>query len=337
MKRVLVILLFPLIIFSQSFLFNWDGQEREYFLYIPESLQEDAPLVFVLHGYTDSGQGWVDIFQSFADDYGFVVCAPSGLVDNYGNTHWNANFSTSITTVDDLGFLSNLAVYLQGEFDLDPNKTFACGHSNGGFMSWSLACNASNIFKAVASVTGTMSSNDWDQCNPSFNVPVMQISGTYDDVIPMDGSLGSWGLGWGSTPDIYSVFDFWSNISGCTYNETTNWQFDNYYDYTLTSYYGNCFNNTLDSRLYVFNEMGHVWPSNTFDNNEYVPDLAAELIWNFFMQIVGQPIIGIEDPLSLNKHKIREIDVLGREVDNYTFFKIEIYSDGSVEKKCILK
>ena len=337
MRRLLVLFtLLPLLNFAQSF-FNWDGEQREYYLYVPEFLQEEAPLVFVLHGYTDSGQGWVEVFQNLADNYGFIICAPSGLVDNYGNSHWNANFSESITTVDDLGFLSNLAIYLQDAFNLDPNKTFACGHSNGGFMSWSLACNASNIFKAVASVTGTMSSNDWEQCDPAVAVPVMQISGTYDDVIPIDGSLGSWGLGWGSTPDIYSVFNFWSNMSGCIYSETTNWQFDNYYDYELISYYGDCFNNNSDSRLYIFNEMGHVWPSSTFDNNESVSDLAAELIWGFFMQIAAQPIINIENELNLNPAKLKEIDILGREVNINTVFKIEIDSDGAVRKRYLVK
>ena len=67
MKKTLIILmLLPLFNFSQSF-FDWDNQQREYFLYIPESLQANAPLVFVLHGYYDTGNGWVDKFQYFAD------------------------------------------------------------------------------------------------------------------------------------------------------------------------------------------------------------------------------------------------------------------------------
>ena len=336
MKKTLIILmLLPLFNFSQSF-FDWDNQQREYFLYIPESLQANAPLVFVLHGYYDTGNGWVDKFQYFADQYGFVVCAPTGLLDNNSNTHWNANFSTSITTVDDLGFLSNLAIYLQGEYDLHPNKTFSCGFSNGGFMSWSLACNAPGIFRAVASVAGSMSANDWQDCNPDVMVPVMQISGTNDDIIPIDGSTGGWPLG-GGTPDIYSIMNFWSNMSGCIGGETINWQFDNYYDYELTSYYGECFNNTLESRLYIFNEMGHVWPSNTFDNNESVPDLAAELIWSFFMQVAAQPIVGFEEDFSFTKYKLKEIDVLGRDLNSNSVLKIEIYNDGSVEKKFILE
>jgi polyhydroxybutyrate depolymerase len=341
MKKLLTIfILLPLLSFSQLS-FDWDNQEREYFLYIPESLQEDAPLVFVLHGYYDTGNGWVDKFQYLADLHGFVVCAPTGLLDNNGNTHWNANFSPLIlgqnmTSVDDIGFLSSLAIFLQGEYDLDPNKTFSCGFSNGGFMSWSLACNAPNVFRAIASVAGSMSANDWEDCNPDVLVPVMQISGTNDDIIPIDGSTGGWPFG-GGTPDIYSIMNFWSNMSGCIASETINWEFDNYYDYELISYYGDCFNNTAESRLYLFNEMGHVWPSNTFNNDESIPDLAAEYIWSFFMQLAAQPLVEIEEDFNCNKDKLKEIDILGREVNSKTVLKIEIYNDGSVDKKIILK
>jgi len=323
--------------FSQS-IYNWDNQEREYFLYVPENLPDNAPLLFVLHGYYDTGNGWVDKFQYFADQHGFVVCAPTGLLDNNGNTHWNANFSPLIlgqnmTSVDDIGFLSSLAIFLQEEYNLDANKTFSCGFSNGGFMSWSLACNAPNIFRAVASVAGSMSANDWEDCNPEIMVPVMQISGTNDDIIPIDGTTGGWSFG-GGTPDIYSIMSFWSNMSGCIDSEIINWQFDNYYDYELTSYYGDCFNNTVESRLYVFNEMGHVWPSNTFNNDESIPDLAAELIWEFFMQIAAQPLTNVKDSLSLPKKILYTSSILGQD-SNKSNFQLEILNDGSVRKKYI--
>ena len=335
---LLLSLLLSSILFSQSY-FNWDGQEREYFLYVPESIQANAPLVFILHGYYDSGgDAWISKFKSFADENGFAVCSPSGLLDNNGNTHWNANFSSSISTVDDVGFLSNLALYLQDMYSLDPNKTFSCGFSNGGFMSWSLACNAPDVFKAVASVAGSMSVNDWEQCNPSSVIPVMQISGVDDDIIPIDGTTGGWSLG-GGTPDIFSIMDFWSNLYGCVNNETTNWQFDNYYDFDFTSYFGCSSNNTSELRLYIFDAMGHVWPGEVFNNadidSEGIPDLVVEKIWDFFMQIATQPI-NINDNNILQKVILQKNDILGRTI-SYPGFQFEIYDDGSVEKKYILK
>ena len=101
-----------------------------------------------------------------------------------------------MTSVDDTGFLTNLAFKLHQDFNLNPEKTFSCGMSNGGYMSWSLACNAPETFKAIASVTGTMSGPDWEECNPNELIPVMQISGTNDNVVPMDGSMEYIDEGW---------------------------------------------------------------------------------------------------------------------------------------------
>ena len=303
-------------------LFDWDKQQREYFLYVPENLPEDAPLVFVLHGYWGSGSDMIGLFQEQADQHGFVICYPNGLPDNFGTNHWNSNFNTSMTTVDDLGFLSNLALSLQEEYNLDPNKTFSCGFSNGGFMSWSLACHAPEIFKAIASVTGTMSGPDWDECNPSEMIPVMQISGTNDNVVPMDGSMGYITEGWGGAPDIYTIMDFWSDMHGCNNEETINFGFD--YSTDVTQYFSCTSNTSTELRLYIANGMGHTWPS-----------FADEQIWDFFMQIAAWPL-EMNEELILKKEIIRTIDILGRE-KHQTGFNINIYNDGSVEKTQILK
>ena len=303
-------------------LFDWDKQQREYFLYIPENLQDNAPLVFVLHGYYGSGSDMIGLFQEQADEYGFVICYPTGLADNFGTNHWNANFNASMTTVDDLGFLSNLAFDLQEEYSLDPNKTFSCGFSNGGYMSWNLACNAPDVFKAIASVGGTMSGPDWDECNPSTPIPIMQISGTNDDVVPMDGSMGYVSEGWGGAPDIYTVMNYWNDLHGCLDQETINWQFD--YSTDVTQYF-NCTSNTsAELRLYVANGMGHIWPS-----------FADAQIWDFFMQIAALPL-DIQEQENSNKSLIKTLDILGRETPNKGF-QLHIYDNGSVEKKYLIK
>lgn len=299
--------------------FEWDNEEREYFLYIPETLQENAPLVFVLHGYWGSGEDMVGLLSEQAYEHGFAVCYPTGLGDNLqGANHWNSNFNSSFSTVDDVGFLTNLAYFLQEEYNLNPEETFSCGMSNGGYMSWSLACHAPEVFKAIASVTGTMSGPDWEECNPSTLVPVMQISGTADTVVPMDGSMGYESEGWGGAPNIYTIMDFWSDLHGCIDQETINFQFD--YSTDLTQYF-NCISNTsTELRLYVANGMEHTWPA-----------FANEQIWDFFMQIAANPLT-TKDALNSNKNLIKTVDVLGKETDKKGL-KIEIYDNGTIEKK----
>lgn len=303
------------------FFFDWDNEQREYFLYIPENLQPNAPLVFALHGYWGEGADMIGLFTDLADDYGFAVCYPNGLIDNFGASHWNANFDESMTAVDDVGFLSNLAIHLQEAYNLSPEKTFSCGMSNGGYMSWSLACRAPDVFKAIASVTGTMSGPDWVDCNPSELVPVMQISGTADNVVPMDGSMGYVSEGWGGAPDIYTIMDYWSELHGCTNTETINWQWD--YSTDVTQYFSCTYNTSFDLRLYVANGMGHTWPN-----------FAEEQIWDFFMQIAANPI-NILEKESADKVLLKTVDILGRNSSEKTF-SINIYDDGSISKNYML-
>ena len=300
------------------FFFNWDKEQREYWLYIPENLPENAPLVFTLHGYGGTGGNFWG-FEELAEEHGFVICSPTGLVDNFDTPHWNSNFVNSMTTVDDIGFLSSLAIFLQSEYNLDSNKTFSCGFSNGGYMSWSLACNAPNVFKAIASVTGTMSGNDWSECNPSSLIPVMQISGENDNVVPIDGyPEDAFDYEeWGGAPDIYTIFDFWANLEECTDSNTGAVLFDYITDIT---YYTNCVNNN-QLRLYIANDMGHAWPN-----------FAPEEIWNFFSNAINN--VSVDENINTKK-LITTIDMLGRGTTNRGF-QLHIYDDGSVEKKYLL-
>ena len=193
--------------------FTHDGIERTYLLDVPENLAPGSPLVFVLHGYTSSAQniraysGWSEI----SDSEGVVVCYPQGTLDFFSTTHWNANLGVSET--DDHGFLVALAEYLQEEYQLSPECTFSCGMSNGGFMSYSLACNEWETFKAIGSVTGSMSESDFLTCNPSTVVPVIHLHGTEDSVVDYEDGVGNnfWG-----TAGVEEIMSLWVDLMGTT-------------------------------------------------------------------------------------------------------------------------
>ena len=116
--------------------------------------------------------------------------------------------------VDDVGFLTELAISLQKEYDFDPNRTYATGFSNGGFMSYTLGCQHPEIFSGVVSMMGTMSGETWNSCTPSLPIPVLQMTGTLDSTVPMDGSM-TVANGWGGAPHIYEIMDFWAGHNEC--------------------------------------------------------------------------------------------------------------------------
>ena len=192
--------------------FTHSGVERDYILYLPEALPEQAPLVFFLHGYGGRARpySWLGMKQQ-ADDLGFAVVFPQGSKDASGSTHWNAQLDLSDT--DDIGFLSSLAASLQEEHGLDPLRTYSSGISNGGFMSYTLVCQAPEVFHAAGSVIGTMSGQTWQTC-PTAPVPIFQVSGTDDDIVPIDGTMDPEG-GWGGAPDMDTIIAHWAATNGC--------------------------------------------------------------------------------------------------------------------------
>ncbi len=260
----------------ENLTFEHNGLSREYILYKPGNLPANAPLVFVLHGYSGDANAvmYYTDMNNVADNNKFVVCYPLGTKDSLDYYHWNARLTISFT--DDIGFLSELAIHLQTEHNTDPLRTFVSGHSNGGFMSYTLACEANEVFKAIASVSGTMSGYTWENRAESGAIPVLQIHGVDDMIIPIDGSMYLYG-GWGGAPAMDTIIDFWANQSNCTTTNTVN------VTANTTAYYHTGGVNGNEVWYYKINNFGHEWPGDIFNTGENVSGIkASEVIWEFF-------------------------------------------------------
>ena len=211
-------ILFTLKIQAQYTDFEHDGLTRQYIYYEPENLNQQMPLVFVMHGYTGDANSIRNYSQmnDFADQYGFAVCYPRGTVDGGGNRFWNVGYAFHPNeTVDDVGYLTQLAQYLQQSNGLNPDYTFATGMSNGGEMCYMLACQAYDTFKAVAPVAGMILQDILDDCDAAPGIPVFEIHGSQDGVTPLAGDPDN-NDGWGSYPSIADTIDYFVEKNGCT-------------------------------------------------------------------------------------------------------------------------
>ncbi len=97
------------------------------------------------------------ISAAAAPQGGFVYATPDGTIDGDGNRFWNAtdaccNFDRR--TVDDVAYLSSVIADIQGQLAIDPKRIAVVGHSNGGFMSYRMACERSDLVGAVVSLAG---------------------------------------------------------------------------------------------------------------------------------------------------------------------------------------
>lgn len=253
--------------------FYYGDITREYLMYQPDTIDANTPILIVMHGFTSNSfniQSLSD-FNSLADEHGFVVVYPQGT-DNPA-PHWDANLTFS--EVDDVGFLVALVEYLQTEYTLSTEDVFATGFSNGGFMSYTLACEAPDTFKAIASVSGLMSGATWQTCDLDTPMNVLHIHGLADMVVPSDGTMTPIG-GWGGAPTIEEMMQYWKDLNGTQVEEEI--IINNYstgYRYTSDV-------NEHQVWLYLIEDYPHAWPG---PNDNVMLDegfSASELIWDFF-------------------------------------------------------
>ncbi|GAA4382426.1 extracellular catalytic domain type 1 short-chain-length polyhydroxyalkanoate depolymerase [Hymenobacter koreensis] len=189
------------------------GVVRDYRLYVPaiyNSTSRPVPLLFNLHGYTSNNvqQEVYGDFRAIADTANFLVVHPNGTVDASGNRHWNT-FGPRGSGVDDVAFISALIDSLSARYRIDPNRVYSTGMSNGGFMSYELACQLSGRIAAVGSVTGSMIASRMNTCAPSRPVPIIEIHGTADATVPYSG-----GTALNFVP-IPALLAHWVQVNGC--------------------------------------------------------------------------------------------------------------------------
>ena len=274
----------------EAYTFNHGGLSRQYYIYEPNIIQENPPLVFLMHGFTGSALGISSYsgMNALADEHGFVVCYPQGTSDQNGDNFWNVgyNFHDNLN-VDDVSFIVSLAEYLQNEYGYDANNTFVAGMSNGAEMSYKLACETDGFFKAIAPVAGTMFGVSWTSCNPS-PMPVLEIHGTNDNVTLWDGDYND--TYWGPYPGIEEVIDFWVEENDCINNE----------DIVLQSM------NTIKHRYFDCNDNTEVWLYEVMGGGHDWPGYSSYEIWDFFSQYIsslgdinGDDIINILDVIQV--------------------------------------
>ena len=167
------------------------GLNRTYILYVPASYNasNETPLVLNFHGYTSNSteQMYYGDFRAIADTANFILVHPMGTLDGSNQPYWNSGWGG---VVDDIGFTNALIDSLSAQYNINQYRVYSTGMSNGGFMSYTLACSLSNRIAAIASVTGTMNTNQSLTCSPQHPVPVMEIHGTADGTVPYNGTTG---------------------------------------------------------------------------------------------------------------------------------------------------
>ncbi len=261
-----------------------DGLERNYRVYVPSSYngEEAVPLVFNFHGFGSNAneQMFYGDFRSLADEHGFLVCHPQGT-EILGQSHFNVGGFTAGSTTDDVGFTNAMIDQIAIDYNINLERVYSTGMSNGGYMSFLLACQLSDRIAAVASVTGSMTPETTMECAASRDVPVMQIHGTEDATVPYEGDP-LW------TDAIVDVMEFWNTHNGCDQEGSVEALDDvNPNDGSTVEHitFGNCNNPDIVNEHYKVTGGGHTWPGTVLAFGSTNKDFSAsEEVWRFFAQ-----------------------------------------------------
>ena len=245
-----------------------DGMNREYILYVPNSYDGTSavPLLLNFHGFGGSASQFMqeEDMRSLAEADTFILVYPQGSCLD-GSSHWNPcpTGGDNKSTADDVGFVEAMISEISSQYNLDMERIYAAGYSNGGMMAYGLANYKSDLIAAVASVSGTMLNCTGPTSHP---MPVVHLHGTSDGVVSYNGSND-----WNS---VQSTLDYWINFNNTVSTPIVN--IDNTGAMAIEHYVYDQGDNSVSVEHYKYIGGDHVW-----FNEPYQGQNASNLVWSF--------------------------------------------------------
>jgi polyhydroxybutyrate depolymerase len=267
------------------------GLTRKYLVHVPAKYDplKPTPLLLSFHGggahmeYQASDKNYGQISKS--DKEGFIVVFPNGYSKLGGKlATWNAGSCCGPArdnNVDDVGFVKQMIASLGGQLNVDRDRIFATGMSNGGMMAHRLACEMSDVFKAVASVAGPDGTTN---CTPSRPISVMHIHARNDDHAVFEGGSGKKSQSKSTITDFVSVPETvarWVKRDGCAATPKRVLEKPGAY----CERYSQCKGN-VEVALCVTETGKHSWPGAEKSRSDEPPSNAIsanDVMWDFFM------------------------------------------------------
>jgi len=208
---------------DQDFTLQHGGLTRHYRVHVPPSYRPEQATALVLAFHGGGGNMAIQANDRYygqisqADQLGYVVAFPNGYSRLPGGklATWNAGACCGAArdkNIDDVGFVRALLAQLKQQLNVDPARVFADGISNGGMMSYRLACEMADSFTAIAAVAGT---DNTLSCTPSRPVSVLHIHARDDDRVLFNGGAGSQATQMTDFVSVPKNMAKWAALNGC--------------------------------------------------------------------------------------------------------------------------
>jgi len=193
---------------------------RSYLLHVPAAYDgsKPVPLILDFHGQNVTGaqQRNVSNFPDETDPEGVVMAFPTGSDGPLGNA-WNLGPCCVTGDVDDVAFARALVAEVRATACIDPKRIYATGFATGGGMANRLACEAADLFAAVAPAAFDLLEETVADCQPVRPITVISFRGTNDGLVPYEGGRSTVVPGMPITfLGAQATFQKWAQIDHCT-------------------------------------------------------------------------------------------------------------------------
>lgn len=265
------------------------GRVRTYLVVVPPSADPatPAPMVLVYHGRPQGVESIraVSDMDRVAGDRGWIVVYPKAVSIQEG---WAVadGLPPATTGQDDVLFTRDIVRAVGRELNVDPDRIYATGYSNGSQMVMRLACElGGDLLAAAAPVAGTMSVKVSQSCIWDDPISFVTFLGDRDNQFPWGGVNAGIDIAY-SGP---STADYYAQQDGCTDQRLETELPDTADDGTTVTLWvwDECDQGT-EVHFYAVFGGGHTWPGSpvTFDpaafgrTSREIP--ASEIMVEFF-------------------------------------------------------
>ena len=263
-----------------TFNLTHDGVQYGYQVHVPPSYDgtKRTPLVLNWHafGSTALEEAIFTATDPVSDAEGFIVVYPNSPDKSWAAGTCCTNFDGGMPDRDDVGFARALVGEISKVACIDSKRVYATGMSNGGFMTHRLACEAADLFAAVAPVSATVGIPN---CQPSRPISIMHFHGTGDLDVGYDATQLS-----GEGVNVVEMMKRWGTRNGCTKGPDTTFQMG-----TVTCQtWSGCTAGVLVT-LCTAEGAGHCWPGAQFcpGGKPFTTDISASRDgWAFMKKFV---------------------------------------------------
>lgn len=273
--------------------------DRSFSYFVPEDCSRNPALIFILHG----SNGSISLMR-YITNYEFekqatkrknyIVVYPEAYENHWNDCRKSANYSANTRNIDDNEFFKSLIKFFAKKYNIDTQKVYASGISNGGQMCLKLAYEMPDVFKGVGIFSANNPIDQNNDCIQSKKpISIIIFNGTEDKINPYDG-------GWvvteqdssrGVVHSSMETFNYWKNLLPDTCLQKS--VLEKYYFedelQSVKSTFINCHHSNHKVNLVTVNYGGHTIPLT--NKPPYIPKFigrtnsninAPEIMLNFF-------------------------------------------------------